>query len=243
MRQLPRKQDEAQIHQPHHQTAGNDKGRLQPRAQTEHGGRERVHQKGIAQQYVLNERVLRRIGAPLQARGDAQMQAEVAVGGLPHVQRPVHLAQRVRVLQVNGEDEQRRYQRDGQPGGHVPAKGPLFAFQPRRAGLFAQKQARKRGKDRRQPQRRVLRSRRELQGVGKQRRQPHHHQKPRRQPQPQAHDAVPTPEQAVGKHIAAHLESQQQQDTAHDALHRSKCVPSYPSPEKRAGNADGTITF
>ena len=246
MRQFPRKQDEAQVYQPHHQTAGDDECRLQPRAQAEHGGRERVHQKGIAQQYVLNQRVLRRIGAPLQARGDAQVQAEVAVGRLPHVQGPVHLAQRVRVLQVDGKDEQRHDQRDGQPGGHVPAEGASFALQPHRVGRFPQKLPRQQREYRRQPQRRILRRRREFEQIGKQRRQPHHHQKPRRQPQPQAHDAVPAPEQRVRKHIAADLKPQQQQNSAHDDLRESHSlwVIAFPSrPAERCRCAAYTITF
>ena len=133
----------------------------------------------------------------MQTGGDTQVQAQIAVGGLADVQRAVHIAQRVRVLQVGGQAEQRHDQHKQQPYWHTSGKAL------RGAGPFSREQlcCRSHQDCRAQPAQRG--GAREIHEEGECGRKPHQQDQPRAQPEPQPDQRAFIPKQRVCDQRAA----------------------------------------
>ena len=136
----------------------------------------------------------------------------------PDVQRAVHLAQDVRVLQIARQQRQREHQNRGQPPRHAAAERSRRAWRPPRRPLPAA------GEQHRRAQPAQLRGAPERQRERKQRRQPHHQHQSRRQPQPDAHQPAARAKQRVRQRQPARQKSHQQQHSAHPRLPRPRAA-------------------
>ena len=187
--EFPGEEAKAPIHQGHHQRARQRERKREIAAQLIHGGRERVHQKGIAQHHAWQNRVFRGKARAIQPRGDAQVQAQIAIGGLAHIERAIRAgAQHVRILQIRRKQRERDHQRANQPRGRRGRTGI--------AQIRPAPQA-QRGDERRHAQAAKLRGGREAQREGEQRGQPHHQNESQAQAQPRADGARAARKQAA----------------------------------------------
>ena len=207
----------ARKHQPHHQRAGNDHRPAQRQAENHKRCGQAVHQEGIAQPFARQDAIFGREGRVAQAGDDAQMQRQIAIGALPHVQRAVYLAQAVGILQISAQQRQRR-----RHAGHQDQQLPVLFIQ-RAGGGFIALDPHGGGDPGQGNQRQHVPQQRKAHGKGQQRGQPHHQQQAQAQPQPDADLRTLRGQQGADHHAARKQINQQIQQRQH-SLSPFKCT-------------------
>ena len=199
----------ARKYQPHHQRAGNDHRPAQRQAENHKRCGQAIHQEGIAQPFARQDAIFGRERRIAQAGDDAQMQRQIAIGALPHVQRAVYLAQAVGILQIPAQQRQRH-----RHAGHQDQQLPVLVIQ-RASGGFIARNPHGDGYPSQRNQRQHMPQQRKAHGKGQQRGQPHHQQQAQAQPQPNANLGALRRQQRADNHAARKQINQQIQQRQH----------------------------
>ena len=213
-RDLAGKDEIAAIDQRAHERARQDNRQLQRGAEEQQRRAHRVGEDGIAQRRAGEDVIIRRQRRTAQTGDDGKMHAKVAVRRLPRMQRAARLAQRVRVLQIAGQNRQRQ----GEKEQRFQQRTVLRRKFRRCFGALAREKKRRQRQRHHRGQRAIFRRKRKPERVGEQRGQPHQTENSKRRARPDANQRAFIPKQRARAENAARKIKQKHKNSRHNSL-------------------------